>query len=582
MSQDIRTIRIATQGPAGPAGSQVFSVGSQAAMLALTAHQGDIAVRADIDASFALAAADPSMLANWTELLSAGGGGGGGAVSSVAGRTGDVTLGAGDIAGLAASATTDATDAGNITAGTLSNARLSGVALTANNLSDLADAATARASLGLGTLAVLGAGAGFSSGGGNLSADVTLVAGRTGAVTLAAGDVSGLAASATTDTTNAANISAGTLSNSRLSGIALAANNLSDLANAGTARTNLGLGSLATLGVGSGLTSGAGNLSANVTSVAGRTGAVTIAQADVAGLTTTDTPSFKVLTLTGAANAALITGSGYSLTGSDAHSLVDYSGTINTTGVPDVIALRISDTAHGTNTKLLNLYAGSTGTTSKFSVTTAGAVTAASGVVAASFNTAGDASGYLQFGSKAYLNGSVTDGVMTLLDNGATGNVRFQFGGATSSFPALKRNGTALDVRLADDTGYAALNVAAVSGTSWVGSSAIVAGASSSISWSGRTKLTSGADGSLTVQNNGGTNAHTLSVAANAALNFGGPAVLKGYTAAALPSGSAGMMAYVTDGDAALAWGATIVNSGAGATPYHVWHNGTNWTVVGK
>lgn len=43
-----------------------------------------------------------------------------------------------------------------------------------------------------------------------------------------------------------------------------------------------------------------------------------------------------------------------------------------------------------------------------------------------------------------------------------------------------------------------------------------------------------------------------------------------------------GMRATVDDGDPALAWGATVVNSGAGATPYAVWYNGTNWTVMGK
>lgn len=54
-------------------------------------------------------------------------------------------------------------------------------------------------------------------------------------------------------------------------------------------------------------------------------------------------------------------------------------------------------------------------------------------------------------------------------------------------------------------------------------------------------------------------------------------------TIATLPgSPIAGQIAYVTDGDAGLGWGATAVNSGSGATHYHVWYNGTNWTVVGK
>ncbi len=56
----------------------------------------------------------------------------------------------------------------------------------------------------------------------------------------------------------------------------------------------------------------------------------------------------------------------------------------------------------------------------------------------------------------------------------------------------------------------------------------------------------------------------------------------RAFTVGALPAPSGnGGMARVTDGDAALAWGATVVNSGGGATPYLVWDNGTNWTVVG-
>lgn len=53
-------------------------------------------------------------------------------------------------------------------------------------------------------------------------------------------------------------------------------------------------------------------------------------------------------------------------------------------------------------------------------------------------------------------------------------------------------------------------------------------------------------------------------------------------TVSTLPTGVAGMTAYVTDGDAGLAWGATVVNTGAGATKYLVWFNGANWTVAGK
>jgi hypothetical protein len=46
-------------------------------------------------------------------------------------------------------------------------------------------------------------------------------------------------------------------------------------------------------------------------------------------------------------------------------------------------------------------------------------------------------------------------------------------------------------------------------------------------------------------------------------------------------SPTVGMRACVTDGDANLEWSDTVVNSGAGATKYLVWYNGSNWIVDG-
>lgn len=57
---------------------------------------------------------------------------------------------------------------------------------------------------------------------------------------------------------------------------------------------------------------------------------------------------------------------------------------------------------------------------------------------------------------------SNTDGVVTLFNNAQTDFNRLQFGGTTSSFPALKRNGTRLDVRLADDSVFSQIAVSQV------------------------------------------------------------------------------------------------------------------------
>lgn len=67
--------------------TDTFVVGSQAAMLALTAEVGDVAVRTDQNKSYILKTAGPTVLANWQELLSPTD-----AVLSVNGQTGIVSL----------------------------------------------------------------------------------------------------------------------------------------------------------------------------------------------------------------------------------------------------------------------------------------------------------------------------------------------------------------------------------------------------------------------------------------------------------------------------------------------------------
>lgn len=95
---------------------------------------------------------------------------------------------------------------------------------------------------------------------------------------------------------------------------------------------------------------------------------------------------------------------------------------------------------------------------------------------------------------------------------------RFAFNGITSSFPALKRSGTSLQVRLADDSG----------------------------------------DGNFQA----GTITSTATV------------ILKGYTVATLPAGTVGMTAYVTDA-LAPTFLSVVVGGGAITTP--VFYNGSNW-----
>jgi hypothetical protein len=72
--------------------SETFVVNTEAAMLALNAQMGDVAVRTDASKTYILASNSPGILGDWKELLSPG------TVVSVAGKSGAVVLAAADIA----------------------------------------------------------------------------------------------------------------------------------------------------------------------------------------------------------------------------------------------------------------------------------------------------------------------------------------------------------------------------------------------------------------------------------------------------------------------------------------------------
>lgn len=126
--------------------NDTFTVASQAAMLALTAQRGDVAIRTDIGRSFILATDSPGTLADWKQLTA------GGDVSSVAGRTGAVTLTKTDVGLANVDNTSDANKP-------VSTAQASADALNlkiASNLSDLNNAATARTNLSVYSQAEIG------------------------------------------------------------------------------------------------------------------------------------------------------------------------------------------------------------------------------------------------------------------------------------------------------------------------------------------------------------------------------------------------------------------------------------------
>jgi hypothetical protein len=79
------------------------------------------------------------------------------------------------------------------------------------------------------------------------------------------------------------------------------------------------------------------------------------------------------------ANTTALKSTGYSITGSGTTAMLDLAGTLNNgSTVLDVVKIAITNTATGAASKLLNLYAGASGTTSVFSVGVTGIISALS------------------------------------------------------------------------------------------------------------------------------------------------------------------------------------------------------------
>ncbi len=77
----------------------------------------------------------------------------------------------------------------------------------------------------------------------------------------------------------------------------------------------------------------------------------------------------RLVTITqGTANEGVLASTGYSLTGSDATSMVDLAGTWNTSGNPVALKIALTNTASGATSKFVSLLAGAAGATEIFAI----------------------------------------------------------------------------------------------------------------------------------------------------------------------------------------------------------------------
>jgi hypothetical protein len=138
------------------------------------------------------------------------------------------------------------------------------------------------------------------------------------------------------------------------------------------------------------------------------------------------------------------------------------------TGTLTGIFLNATETA--LNGQIHNLIDLQVGAVSKFKVDNAGSATSTGAFTAGSFQIIGGGSYYINNSSKGgriYSTDNSARAGFLFTDGAVTGAIFLQLGGSTSSFPAIKRNGVAIECKLADDSGYTDINAYSFNLENW-------------------------------------------------------------------------------------------------------------------
>lgn len=245
-------------------------------------------------------------------------------------------------------------------------------------------------------------------------------------------------------------------------------------------------------------------------------------------------------------------------------------------GVSSSVLIGASATASGANSVTIGNSA-NTGTNT-FSVAVGyGAISTQGGVaIGGQATTANNAKG-IAIGQSATIGASTGFGVA--IGQSATTTAANQFVSGSPSYPIN-------DLYFGKGVTNATATAYTLHGTSGTGTD----NAGADLKLAGGQGTGTGVGGAVTIQvappGSTGTSANAL-VDAVSIGTYGTLRLSRAFTIAAganqLPAaGTVGRIARVTDGDSGLAWGVTAVNTGAGATPYLVYDNGTAWTVLGK
>lgn len=287
-----------------------------------------------------------------------------------------------------------------------------------------------------------------------------------------------------------------------------------------------------------------------------------------------------------------------SLTGSQATPTLDIATTWNTSGTPTAIRLNITDTSSNASSLLIDLQ---TSSTSRFKVDKSGVTTAASSFISGGSLEAFSTSTIRWQGRSRFQ--SPSNGVIRLSDAAESDFSRLQFGGGTTSYPAIKRSTTSLEIRLADDSAYTDLVANSISSRGYdSGAQRFRFNGGSTLNYG---YMRSSVDGVFSFTNSaendfgrlcfGGTTSSFPSIKRSSAtlqvrladdsafadlstarLIADNVVRLKGYTVATLPTGTQGDVAFVTDASGPT-FLATVVGGGAVVTK--VFYNGSNWIV---